>query len=197
MKNEKLIVAIISITDEMKIHYPAQYEKMYSDNEVLRKFKNDLYEKLKHRNADDLLTGYDNYVLSANPFLPTLPNLIIFINGAEKTRLQQIKNFNEVQNIAKLPPPATIICNPIELLANAKKERVSDYERTPDEKKAKHQENLAKHQALLTKFTHRIRKIYADENHLCVYPGCQKAGSISQVTSGHGNFYCYKHYREA
>jgi hypothetical protein len=183
--------AINYIVDNIKLDYQQQFDKSYKEEEELRKYKNHLLEKLKGYQEVDIKTGYDNYVLSANPFLPTFPNLVIFINSAQKVRLNKEKNYIESSTLAALPPPKIIQCDPVKLLADTKHK---DEEYTPEERRIKHAENMAKHQALLTKFSHQIKHVYADQSHLCEIPGCPDAGSMSNSNKGGGNFYCSAHY---
>ena len=75
--------------------------------------------------------------------------------------------------------------------------KIEDDDDEPKEVKAlKHKARMHAHEELLIAHISRIKRIYADHNHLCHWPGCDKAGSLSHGTTGGGYFHCLKHFRE-
>ena len=173
----------------MRADFGHKFKSQFGDTNELRMYKRRLYQMLRGRNVKHIYDAYTGYAMSGKEWPPTVPELITALDDVEKT--ERRKQAEELNHLMKLSEPAkkTVECNPLEMLANAKGKTVDD--RTPEQKEQDWQDLLQRHKAMVAPFS--VRNIDAD--HLCAYPSCNKAGSISDSIRGGGTWYCGEHFR--
>lgn len=190
IKNDPLAVTIQSLTDAMKADFGRSYSNQFSDPEELRLYKRRLYQKLRGLHIEDIKIGYEKYVDTGHKYCPTVPELLDVVKQAEKVRKQSERAWAETERKAQALPSPTIQCNPLEMLAEAQ----AKAEQGKGSGVSKEQ-LLANHKAVLEIFGTRIRKPRFGPQHKCAVSFCNKFGTLSSGTTGHGNFYCVEHYR--
>lgn len=179
---------IIGMIAAMKADFGNKFKSQFADPEELRQYKRRLYQMLRGRDIKHITDAYNGYAMSGKEWPPTVPELITALDDVEKTeRRKQAEEINHLMKLSR--PEPKISCNPLEMLANAKGKTVDD--RTPEQKEQDWQDLLQRHKAMVAPFS--VRNIDAD--HLCAYPSCNKAGSISDSIRGGGTWYCGEHFR--
>jgi hypothetical protein len=186
---DPLAMAIVSMMNAMEVDYGAKFTKQFKsgDVEVLRNYKRRLYQKLKSFSVKAIFPAYEKCSSENVEFLPTIPQLAGHVEAIDKEIQQEDKNKIEAKRVSALPAPS-ITCDPVQMLFAAK---VSKEDISKEQFKAM----LGNHVALLVLHSHNIKKLWADDMHLCRFSGCYSAGSIGSGTTGGGNFYCATHYR--
>ena len=174
----------------MKADFGHKFKSQFENTEDLRQYKRRLYQMLRGRDIKHITDAYNGYALSGKEWPPTVPELISALDDVEKTARR--KQAEEMNHLLKLSAPAKKIveCNPLEMLANAKGKTVDD--RTPEQIEQDKKDAWQRHKALVAPFS--VRNIDAD--HLCAYPSCNKAGSISDSIRGGGTWYCKEHFKK-
>ena len=127
--------------------------------------------------------------------MPSVQELIESIETVAKSLKRAEINRIEAERVSLLPAP-TVFCDPVAMLAEAKKEDLVTDE-TPEEKLARHREKLQNHQALLNLSSDHIKKIHPQPHQFCSYHGCRLVGALGHGTKGDGNFFCSTHWRMA
>lgn len=196
--DDQLKDCINHLISAMRADYSRKFEKRFdtnhnkddSKNEVLRQYKRRLYSKLKQFNVAHIYEAYDLYVDEKNKFVPDVPDLLDVIERVEKKHKMEVKNQEEIDRMVRLPK-STIQCDPIELLDKARTAVKNNGEKKSID------EILINHKAVLNLYGGNSRNKLADEDHLCKFPPCRKAGSIAHSTSGSENWYCKDHFRMA
>lgn len=178
---------IVELTKCMKADFLNVFSKSFKTSDDLRDYRRRLYQKVKGFELCDIEDGYETYIESKPKFCPTIPELLACIESARKERLRSQNEHLEAERLASLPPP-TIQCNPLQMLAEAK--RSAPGAPTMEER-------LKSHAALLTLHSHLIKKPRFGAIHKCGVSGCAELGALSTTTKGGGNFYCREHYRQA
>lgn len=184
INSDPLAKIIQSITQAMKADFGQQYAKQFKTDDDMRMYKRRLYTKLKGHEIGDIADGYEMYVDGVNKFTPTIPDLIAIVEQARKNRLHAEANKAEVARISALPAP-TITCDPMALLAEAKKAPTGNMA-----------EKMAAHKALLTMHSKHIRNPVF-HGHGCAVSHCRNLGSMTTSTKGGETWYCRDHYRNA
>ncbi|MDE3023151.1 MAG: hypothetical protein KGI54_15095 [Pseudomonadota bacterium] len=184
---------IVEMVKAMQADFGRTFQNQFHDPEVLAEFKNRLLTKLRGYPPGAIISGYEQCVDRNPKFCPTVPEIEASTKEIIKNLEQAEKNRIETQRLAALPAP-TISCNPVEMFAKAKESHDSE-KLTSEQRMKKRDEAMKNHNALLIIHSHLIKRVYADYDHLCKFPGCRKAGSISRGTKGGDNFYCLQHFR--
>ncbi len=188
--SDALVNCINSMIDAMKADFGHKFKSQFGHAEELRLYKRRLYQMLRGRDIKHITDAYNGYALSGKEWPPTVPELISALDDVEKTARR--KQAEEMNHLLKLSAPAKKIveCNPLEMLANAKVKTGDD--RTPEQMEQDKKDAWQRHKALVAPFS--VRNIDAD--HLCAYPSCNKAGSISDSIRGGGTWYCKEHFKK-
>jgi len=180
----------------MKMDFGNKFMSRFPTDEDLRLYKRRLYVKLR---AVDLTLVSDAYELfidtvPAPEWPPEIPQLFEKIKQVQRGREKATLNRIESEQVALLPPPATVKVDPVAIFAEAKANK--NVNRTPDEQVAYKAELLKNHEAILVIWGARIKPPKHGHRNCCVV-GCHGAGSISAGTRGEDNFYCLDHWRAA
>lgn len=193
IKNDPVAVCVVSLVNAMKADFGHKFQSQFSGENAVKIYKRRLYAKLRGLNLKYVVDAYELFV-GGNPtpeWPPTIPELMGKIKQAEKEDRQSQENAQEAQKIASLPPPK-ITCDPLALLAEAKKSSPDNISK--DEwlkRKADAYQNL---HAVLTIHGHNIRRHIQQGFHNCKVPSCAATGTLSAGTKGGDNFYCSEHY---
>jgi hypothetical protein len=183
---DPLAKTIQSVTNAMKADYGTQFDRLFKTEADLTEFKRRFYKRVRGKELGDIADGYEAYVDAKNKYMPNLEDLMIEIDEIETNRRRREQNQAEAERVAALPAPK-IECNPLEMLAEAKKSKTGTRTR---------EECLKAHDALLTLHAHLIKHIEPDHFHSCEVGFCRKPGSISTNPKG-GPYYCLEHYKIA
>jgi len=194
--DDPLKEAVSRIVMVMSSDYGASFKRTFTNDEEVLNLKRRLYSKLRGLPIDCIVDGYEDCVAASPKFCPTVPEIIGAVLEVIKRRKKHAENKAEAERVSALPAP-TISCNPIEMLASAKKSSGIDQKETSEERMKRRAEIEKNHNALLTLNSSKIKKIYAKIEQSCQHNGCRNAGGISNSTNGKGNFYCADHYRMA
>lgn len=193
---DPLAKTIVSMINAMKADYGRIFTKQFFDEETLTNFKRRLYQKLKGLEIEAVVEGYELCIERNTKFCPTVPEIVAAVLETIKRHQKRDENKAEADRVSALPAP-TISCNPLELLDQAKSAGRSGVAETSDERMARRAELLKNHESLLVLNGHRIKRVYADVEHLCAHHGCGMPGGIGSGITGKSNFYCADHYRMA
>ena len=191
-KNEplnELALAVTSVANCLKNDYPSQFSKLFGDIEDEKSFKNRLYAGLKGVGVEFIINGYEDLVANNPKFMPTgaeIKSIAIELSKNNKRSIEELKRVND----AALLPKPTIKCNPVKMYKEAI-EKNENYDKS-DKKEWLKRKELARLENL--KIVGSIGRVYADDNHLCNYDGCKKAGSMSSSTTGSDRWYCKSHF---
>ncbi len=194
IKSDPLAKTIVSMINAMSADYGRVFSKQFPDAETLKNFKRRLYQKLKGLDLEVIIEGYELCIERNTKFCPTVPEIVESAMVVLQQNKKRDKNKVEASMVSGLPAP-TIECDPLAMLTNAKKLVFGQAPETSVERMTKRAEALKNHEALLILDSHKIKHLYASHDHSCCVDGCNKAGGISNGTTGYGNYYCASHYR--
>lgn len=185
---------IRSLVNAMQADYTQQFDKTYPSEDDKEYLICRMHTHFKGKNLDDISNAYEDYIQAGNKFLPNVPELLGLIEAAAKSRRQTETNQAEALRIANTPP-TPIHCDPLEMLKEAR-EAFRQAPETQEERRTRLNKAIRAHELLLLEHRDKIKRGFVDADHTCHIPYCDKPGSLSNGTTGKGNFYCSQHFRE-
>lgn len=196
IESDPLAKIIVNMINAMEADYGQTFIKQFRDAEVLKNYKRRLYQKLKGLPIEAIIDGYELCAERNTKFCPSVPGVVESVLETIKRNKKLEANKVEAESVAALPPP-TIICNPLELLAEAKAATLTGGKEDKSAWLARKAEALRNHEAVLTLYGQNIKRRHAQPEHSCVVNGCHDAGTLSSGTKGSDNWYCKKHFKTA
>jgi len=180
---------IIGMIAAMKADFGNKFKSQFADPEELRQYKRRLYTMLKGQQVEDIQKAYNGYAMAGNEWPPTVPQLLSELTQVQKQKVRSLMEERKHLDTIGLPKP-TRDCDPLAMLANAKASMNKDA-RTPEQRAHDMQEALLRLNAAVA----CVPIPQADENHLCCYPGCRKAGALTSSVRGSEYWYCSGHFQ--
>lgn len=196
IESDPLAKIIVSMLNAMQADYGQIFTKQFNDVDVLKNYKRRLYQKLRGLPIDAIIDGYELCTEQNKKFCPTVPQIIQNVLEAVKRNKKLEANKVEAESVAALPAP-TITCDPLALLAKAKAASKTGNKEDKAVWMARKAEALKNNEAVLVLYGHKIKRRYAQPEHLCVVNGCSDIGTLSNGTKGNDNWYCIKHFKTA
>ena len=204
-QNDPLKNAVIQLVNAMAADFGDRYKQAFKDDEQVLQLKRRLYAKLKGLHIGDIYDGYELLVEQKPSFVPTVPEIVESVINCQKTRINQEKNQAEADRISLMPPKPEIsesvarqnLKKIHELLGNA----FDGMEQPETEQQRKDRlvrlgEKRLEHEEILNKaFPMRGKDIIPPPSHECHVGWCRKPGTMSNATTGNGNFYCGEHFK--
>lgn len=196
IESNPLAKTIVSMINAMQADYGLVFTKQFSDPEILRNFKQRLYQKLKGLPLDAIIDGYELCTSQSKKFCPTVPEILSSVLETVKQNKKKAENQAEVSRLSALPAPKAI-ANP---------SRVNDLLRkamqTPEsnekERIARLKTALKNHEVMISveTMTGKVKTRPAQPEHGCSHSFCQKTGTLSHGVNWGGNFYCGEHFAQ-
>jgi hypothetical protein len=190
INDDPLAKLIVEICLVMRTDFGRQFSVQFRTEDDLRQYKRRLYTKLRGFDVNDVADGYELFVDGGKAFCPTIPELIEHVELAQKQRRQRELAAADVQRVTALPAP-TIQCDPLKMLAEAKRAAMT---RRGGPSLA---DRLKSHEALLKSHAKNIKTREFGPDKCCDVGHCKNPGALSHGTTGSGPFYCAKHYRQS
>jgi len=203
--SEPLAEIVVTLIASMRSDYGDQFKRSYPDNDSenyddktmnsLRMLKRRLYKLLKPFPIQCVVDGYEDCVKKHPEYMPSVPAIIASIGGEYARWKDNAKNTDERTRLEIEHKPVPVKAQPekiVELMSRAFEIPTGDDE----SRKKRLSEKIKAHDSLVSAdtMTGKIRKHVIEPHHKCAHSFCNKQGSLSHGTTGHGNFYCQQHF---
>lgn len=178
----QLVKIINSVIDAMKQDFKEKFFLKFTDDSLLRGYKNEIYKEFNNFTPEILFQAYD-----------------VFLERISKTTIDYPPSVTELsreaEKIVKCQEKETQVSenNPVEIFNKVK------YQADEKTENGTHREWLhRKKGAMLANevLVGSIGRKFASSYHLCHYPECCKSGALTSNIRGSEHWYCIKHLRE-
>jgi hypothetical protein len=201
---QSMVYAIETLAKQLKTDFGRLYSSRFTNDQELKDWKNRLWTKAKGLHPQDMLDGYESIVDTKPGRLPEIPEIVAATLVFLKIRVNQEKNQAEADRIALMPPKKEISesvarknMDKIKKKLGTAFDRMDEHE-TEQQKKERlirlEQKRLEHEELLNESFPMRGKDIIPIPSHECHVGWCRKPGTMSNATTGNGNFYCGEHF---
>lgn len=192
--SDSINTGITHLIRAMKADFAQKFSSRFVDERDLRDYKQRLRKLFENHSVSDIYDAYESYLDTRPEWPPTNIDLKAHLEDLLKERRRIQANKAEAAALSALPAPK-ITHKPLEMLAKAKATAKKIPNETAEQRANRLNGMLMAHEALMVLHSRHIKRHRVLPSHACAYPGCYRAGAISDSTRGGGNFYCGTHWQ--